>query len=193
MKRHTRLLMTITAMLMLAVTGCEEDENARLLEMADRHMKSQAEQNKQMTELQREVVKGSRQLVEADARSREEMIALQRDVQAERAEVGHQRDALEEDRRALAASRYLDPIVATAITNTGLILACLLPLVLCWYLLHRNPDDVDAAVNDILIEDFVTENPVLLPPRPARRTIEHRDEPAPSNDADARRIDNTNQ
>jgi hypothetical protein len=156
----------------LTAAGCEEDEERRSAEMAEKHLERQAEQNRQMAELHREVAEGTRRLVEADARTREEMVSLQRDVQAESAEVGRQRDMLERERRDLAARRYLDPIIAAAVTHTGLLLACLLPLVICWYLLHRRIEPADdQAVAEVLLEDLVTDRPLLLPPMVSTRAV----------------------
>ncbi|MEX0867427.1 MAG: hypothetical protein WD030_08710, partial [Pirellulales bacterium] len=119
---------------------------------------------RQMAELQREVAQGSRQLVEADAAARKEMVALQREVQAERTEVGQQRDALEGERREIAAQRQRDPIIAATITNLGLLLACLLPLLIALYLLCRpvEPAD-DREVAELLLTDLVSDKPLLLP------------------------------
>jgi hypothetical protein len=66
----------------------------------------------------------------------------------------------------------LDPIIAAAITNAGLLLACLLPLILCWYLLHRpvEPAD-DQAVAEVLLDDLVADRPLLLPRTQYVRTI----------------------
>ena len=164
MHHHKLILMPIAVLLTMTAIGCHEEENKRLAEMAERHLERQAEQNRQVTELQHEVAEASRRLVEADAQARQEMVTLQREVQAERGEVGRQRDLLEEERRDLAAQRRLDPIIAAAITNVGLLLICLLPLVLCWYLLHRRMEPVDdQAVAEVLLEDLVTDRPLLLP------------------------------
>jgi len=158
------VILLIAAMLLVTATGCEPSENQKLAEMAERHLDRQSEQNRQMNELQREVAQGSRQLVAADAKAREEMLTLQREVQAERAEVGRQRDALETERRDLAAKRRIDPILAAAITNLGLLLACLLPLVLCWYLLQRPTEAVeDHAMMEVLLDDIIADQPRFLP------------------------------
>jgi hypothetical protein len=135
-----------------------------MADMAERQLDRQAEQNHRMAELQKEVAEGAHDLVEADARAREEMVGVHRDLQAERSEVGHQRDALEQDRRDHAYQRHRDPIVAEAIAKTGLLLACVLPLILCWYLLHRRPEPVDdQAIAEVLLDDLVTERPLLRP------------------------------
>jgi hypothetical protein len=187
MQTHKLILMPIVAALMLTAIGCDEDENKRLAEMAERHLERQAEQSHQVTELQREVAEGSRRLVEADAQARQEMVTLQREVQAERSEVGWQRDLLEGERRELAAKRRLDPIVAAAITNIGLLLACLLPLVLCWYLLQRRVEPADdQAVAEVLLEDLVADRPLLLPRTDGIRAIGLRAERE-----DSRSLDNS--
>lgn len=174
MQTRTLLVIPIAAILMLTAIGCDENENKRLAEMAERHLDRQSEQNQRMSELQREVAEGSRRLVEADAKARKEMVALQREVQAERSEVGHQRDAMEDERRSLAATRRTDPIIATAITNIGLLAACLLPLVICWYLLHRRIDPADdQAVAEVLLEDLMTDTPLLLPRMEDQRGTAH--------------------
>jgi hypothetical protein len=187
MQTHKMILMPIVAALILTAIGCDEEENKRLAEMAERHIERQAEQNRQVTELQREVAEGSRRLVEADAQARQEMVTLQREVQAERSEVGRQRDLLEGERRDLAAKRRLDPIVAAAITNIGLLLACLLPLVLCWYLLQRRVEPADdQAVAEVLLEDLVSDRPLLLPLTDGVRAIGLRAERE-----DSRSLDNS--
>jgi hypothetical protein len=152
--------------------------------MAEKHLDRQAEQNRQMSELQRQVAEGANRLVEADAKAREDLVALQRELQADHAAVGHQRDQLEAERRELAAKRRLDPIVAAALSNVGLLLACVLPLALCWYLLHPRvqPAD-DQAIAEILLQDLVSDQPLLLPPMEANRAISIANEPSLSVDA----------
>ena len=152
----------------LLTAGCSSQDE-RLARFAERAAERQAEQNRRMAELQQEVAEGSRELVEADAQSRVEFTALHKDLQAERGEVGRQRDALEEERRDIAARRVTDPLVAAAVTDAGLLIACVLPLVLCWHLLRRSErdDPADALVAEVLLADLVAERPLLLaPPSP---------------------------
>lgn len=159
MQTHKLILVMIP---LLTAIGCN-DENRRLAEMAERHLERQAEQSRHVTDLQREVAEGSRRLVEADAKARQEFVALQREIQVSRSEVDQQRDLLAGERREMAAKRRMDPIVAAAIVNVGLILACLLPLVLCWLLLKSPvPLADDQAVAEVLLEDLVADRPLLL-------------------------------
>jgi hypothetical protein len=112
------------------------------------------------------VAEGSKRLVEADAQARTELTALQRDLQQSQAEVGHQRDQLETDRRDIASQRARDPIVASAIMNVGLIVACLLPLLLCIYIVRslRDHAETDTALAEILVQEMTGESTMLLPP-----------------------------
>ena len=161
----TPISLLIGLLLAPMTIGCDQNENKRLAEMAERCAECQAEQTRQMTELQHELLEGSRNLVEADAHSRQEMVGL---VQDERAKVDQQRDRLEGECRDLAAQRQRDPIIASAITNAALILACVLPLVVCWHLLARPIDPTDdQLVAEFLLEDLVANRPLL--PLPDKR------------------------
>jgi hypothetical protein len=167
--RRPRRLLTVLALL-LASAGCSSSDE-RLAEFAERASERQAEQNRRMADLQQEVAQGSRQLVEADAKARTEFTSLHKDLQAERSEVGRQRDSLEEERREIAAQRVTDPLVAAALMNAGLLLACVLPLVVCWQLLRRGDmEPADALVAEVLLTDLVAGQPLLLAP-PSQRLL----------------------
>ena len=149
-------------MAMLVTIGCANDDE-RLIEMAERHEQRQAEQNRRAMELQRETAEGARRLVEANAKAREEMATLQQAVQSEKTEVGRQRDELERERRAIASARRFDSLAATAITNTALLLACLLPLVLAWRLLRQADEPAsDQVIVETLLDDFSSVHPRLF-------------------------------
>ena len=96
--------------------------------------------------------------------ARKEALALQRDLQTEQATLGHQRDVLEEERRQLAGARHRDPIIAALSTDLGLILACLVPLALCGYLLRGlRRDSGDEELAELLTVELVSDTPTLLP------------------------------
>ena len=159
---NRRVPMILAAVLLCVLCGCEEDE---LTKAAHEAAKQSAEQQRQLAQMQAEVARGAGQLVEADAKARAELAALQRDLQQDQAEIGRQRDQLETDRRQIAEQRHRDPLIAAAITSIGLILACLLPLLLCWALLRRPPLDgeAEAALAEFLVQDLISDHPVLLP------------------------------
>lgn len=162
--KNTPLAVTVTvAILALMAAGCNSDQ--RLAEMASRSMEIQAKQNAQTAEMQNDISASARQLVEADAAARQETLAMQRELQKEYTTIGEQRDSLEDDRRQIASQRYLNPLIATAITQVGLALACVLPLVICWQLLKVNSDPADdQKVAEVLLNDLMTSEPVLLIP-----------------------------
>ncbi|MGA2619380.1 MAG: hypothetical protein ABSF26_17370 [Thermoguttaceae bacterium] len=148
-------ILTTFALLLLAMTGCNEDERA------------------QVNRSQAEVAEASRKLVEADAKARTETIAMQRDLQKGQDELGRQRDQLENDRRQYADQRNRDPILANTILDVGLILACLLPLVLCIFLVLglRDKSQTDSDLADVLVQEIVSEEPFLLPPPDRPRAL----------------------
>lgn len=152
----------LASLLLAALCGCEEDELAKAAREA---AKQSAEQQRQLAQMQADVARGASQLVESDSKARTELAALQRDLQQDQAEIGRQRDQLETDRRQIAEQRHRDPLIAAAITSIGLILACLLPLLLCWALLRRPPLDGEAeeALAEFLVQDLISDHPVLLP------------------------------
>jgi rubrerythrin len=165
-------LLLVTAILAIGpAIGCQSDD-ARIAKMAERQADREAEHTRQMAQLQQQVAEGSRRLVEADSEARKELTELQRDLRSDQATVGQQRDALEADRRQIAADRRWDSVVGPAITAAAILLACILPLVVCvmalWGL--RHPEQSSEVLSEILIEELVSERPRLLP-RPLPRSV----------------------
>ena len=172
-------LVILAAPLLAVLCGCEEDELAKAAREA---AKQSAEQQRQLAQMQADEARGANQLVEADAKARAELATLQRDLQQDQAALGRQRDELETDRRQIAEQRHRDPLIAAAITSIGLILAGVLPLLLCWALLRHPPLDgeAEAALADFLVQDLVSDHPVLLPAHSPHALLER-----PPCDADA--------
>jgi len=163
MEKQT-LLITLTLTLLIGVS-CSSDENTRVAELATQQLERQADQNRRMSELQQEVASGSRNLVEADANARQEIVTLQREIQTERSEIGHQRDQLEAERREIADSRNRDPIIAAAITRVAFVVISLLPLLICWLLLQQKVEPADKnEITELLLDDLVSAEPRLVPP-----------------------------
>ena len=163
MEKQT-LLITLTLILLIGVS-CSPDENSRVAELATQQLERQADQNRRMSELQQEVASGSRELVEADANARQEMVTLQREMQTERNEIGHQRDQLEAERREIADRRNRDPIIAAAITRVAFVVVSLLPLLICWLLLQQKVEPADKNdITELLLDDLVSSEPRLMPP-----------------------------
>ncbi len=176
--KHTLLLLS----LMMIGTGCRDD-SARVAQVAERALTQQAEQNAEMARLNRDVTETTQQLVEADAKARQDVLAAQRDIQTQQNGVNQQRDSLEQERRDIVARRHRDPLIAQAIGAVGLTFACLLPLLLAAYIIrtvNRDSDD-GSALSEMLIVEMTAEQPLLLPvsPRPVA-ALEH----APSHEGD---------
>ena len=162
MKRPFLTILATAAL--VTVTGCDQD--GRVARVAQEAAERQAEQNKELVRLNRETAEGTKRLVGADAETRKELASLQRDLQAAASEVGRQRDVLEADRRELDARRHRDSVVAAAIQSAALVVACVLPLVVAWYLLRSVRDEEDdPVVTEVLISELTTDRPRLLPPR----------------------------
>ena len=171
-------IVSLAALTIASLCGC--GDNARLARMAETAADRQADQNKEMVTLNREVAEGTKLLVEADANSREDFVALQRDIQTEQAEVGQQRDQLESERREIAGERLRESMLAPIIANLGPLLVCALVLVFCTWLVSGLQSDKGEGdvVAEILIEEIVAERPTRLPLRTSRQSIDNR-EPMP--------------
>jgi hypothetical protein len=66
-------------------------------------------------------------------------------------------------RQVIARQRHRDPLIAAAIVNTGVLLACIAPLLLAFWVLRNSWGEAAAGVDELLIHELTTENPVLLP------------------------------
>jgi hypothetical protein len=163
-KKIAILTMLVTNFL---TSGCETDDE-RLAKLATDSAERQARQSEILAKAHADLTQGARQLVESVGRSQESLVTVQQGLEQQQAEIGHQRDLLEKERQTIAAQRRTDPIIANALVQIGLLVACVLPLVICWYLL-TNPgaNDADRLVSEILIEDLTAKQPRLTAGPPA--------------------------
>ena len=178
MKTLVPLHKALFLMLLVIIAGCGDApdmRDQRLAEFARDTMQEQRLQNERMADQSGAVVEESRQLaetakvlVEHDAQSRREIIAAQTELTSQlhqqQAAVAAGRDRLEQDRQQIAEGRYWDPIIALTLESTGLAIACLLPLVICFLVIRQmhtqEPDH--AAVAELLIQEFSSDEPLLL-------------------------------
>jgi hypothetical protein len=166
-KMRNRFVASI--MLPVLIAGC--DEGQRLVEQAREADERQAEQNRQIAHQNHELAEATNKLIEADAKSREELVALERDLQAERAAVGRQRDALEAERKQMANQRRQESMWAECIGGAAALLACLLPLMLCWRLLAGWRDGgSDEALGELLAIELAGDSALPLLPAPNAQT-----------------------
>lgn len=172
MIKHRLTLLTLTASALIG--GCSEDQ--RLARMAQDSVEQQKSQNQEMTRLNREVAEGVKRLVESENEARQELTSLQRAIQGQQSDTSRQRDQLEMDRKQLAGERYRESLLALIVSHVGLLVVCALPLVLAGYLLHvwRCESQDDVAIGELLIEELVSEHPLLLPQASTALALSHR-------------------
>ncbi len=164
---------TTTALLLLIplmiLTGCRNEVDDRVLDFAQSTVEQQSQQTQQLTE-------ATQRLIEGDAKARAEVLALQqllvehdsdgrRELVALQASLDQQRAGLEQERRFLAAERVRAPLVAAALTDVALMLACALPLIVAICALRvasRESFDI-SSMNEFLVGELCEPSLGLLP------------------------------
>jgi hypothetical protein len=96
-RRLPALLAAMIPLTILTLSGCDDDP--RVVRVAREAADRQAQQNVEIAHQNREIAETTKRLVEADSQSRTELVAMQRDLQNQAAEVAKQRDALEAERQ----------------------------------------------------------------------------------------------
>jgi hypothetical protein len=141
---------------MVAVIGCDEDK--RVAEIAEQAAKRQAEQDLEMARLNREVAEGTKRLVDASAVATDKTLSMQQDLQ-------EQHNQLDSERQKLAAERNRESVLVPMLQTLGILIACSLPLVLCWKLLAGFSTDPEAdTICEILAEELAADRSPLFPP-----------------------------
>jgi preprotein translocase subunit SecF len=178
-RRTGRTLISAAMLTLMTTIGCgpaPDMRDQRLADLARQSAEQQTRQNEAMAKQSQAVVEESakvaeaaQQLVQSDAKARAEMIAAQErllsQLDQQRAAVDTGRDQLEQERKQIAQQRHRDPVIASSIQTVGLILAALLPLIICVYVIRMmsrtEPDD--AAVASLLVTELTADRPMLLP------------------------------
>jgi hypothetical protein len=196
--------MIVALLILVVAAGCSKPpdmRDQRLAEFAREAMTEQRKQNDRIADQSEAVVQESRQLaegakemVERDAEARRELVSAQRELNSQlneqRSAVDAGRDDLEQERRQIAKQRNRAPLVAAAIQNAGLIIACLLPLIVCVVVIRqmRSEEPDDAAVAQLLIQELTSDDPRLLPEPALRPALTHQsveESPAAHDGADS--------
>jgi hypothetical protein len=170
-------LMASIALAISFLSGCDEDK--RVAQVAQEAAERQAQQNQEMARQNQRIAEATKELVQADAQARQDLAATQGNLRADQAEVGKQRDQLETERKQIATERKWDQLLAPALVDFGILLAIVAVLGFCWYLLMglRHETITDQAVEEILVQELVSEHPQILPPayllRPALEHADH--------------------
>jgi hypothetical protein len=149
----------------VSFSGCREKDRYReVAEVATQAADRQAEQNREMARVQREVAEGTRRLVEADAQARKEIVVVHQQLQAERATLSDGHDALETERKQIAQERRTESLLIPTVKFIGVAAVALGVVLFCLALLFgaRSSEATDADVNELLIRELVSETPQLL-------------------------------
>lgn len=158
----------LVAGLMLA--GCSQDE--RLAEFAQQATHEQAQQNERVAEANRLVAESHERLIEADARSRTELVALQQDLRSDQAEVGRLRDELEVERREIVDERRTDSATGSGLVALAVMIACLSPLLLgaaALFGLFTEPKDTE--ISFVLADELARTQHEMLPSAPSTAAL----------------------
>lgn len=126
-----------------------------------------------MSELNKEVAGGTRELVAADAEARKEIVGVHRDLQAERTRLDTGWGAREKERQHIAAERRTESMLVPAIEVIGGLALVIVLLGFCWYALvaARRSNDSDARLNEVLICEILDEPPLIAHSRHFRNLL----------------------
>ena len=139
--------------LAMLISGCDDRATRIAREAADR----QAQQNSAMAELNKEVAAGGRQLVEADAEARKEIVGVHRDLQAERTRLDGGWSSLETERQRIASERRTESLLAPLMSSAGAVAIVAGLLGFCWYALvaSRTSGGGNADLDEILVGEIL--------------------------------------
>lgn len=183
---YRRLLNDLaTTLVALTLVGCDDRATRIATQAADR----QAQQNREMAQLNREVAAGASNLVTEEAKARQQVLEVHRELQQERSGLAAGWNKLEVERQQIARSRRTESALAAIVSGGGAMLAALLALALAWLVLYRGGGDgqaptptVCAEVVDALLSDrAVTPQ---LPFEPDRRQQANAADALPSHPED---------
>jgi hypothetical protein len=156
-----------TVLPLVATSSCSDERVAQVArEAADR----QAQQNTEMAQVNKEVAAGSHQLVQADAKARQEIVGVHRDLQAERGRLDSGWSELQADRKAIVSELRTESTFESVAKATGYLFLVATVLGFCWYALVRSQrgDGTDEQLNELLISEILPDHSHLLwPPEKA--------------------------
>jgi hypothetical protein len=145
MHRPTLRQLIPVALLIAMIGGCSSDD-----EMLRQSVRRQAEQNTQMARHTQQIVETSRELVSLQQN-------LEEGVQTERKSLDRQHEEMEAERQVIAHQRHRDPLIAAAIVNASLLLACIAPLLLAFWVLRHSWGQESSVVDELLIQELTTD------------------------------------
>ena len=131
--------------LCLMATGCPS-ESDRLADFAERATHEQANQNLEMTSLNKELVKPNQQ------------------IQTERKELNNKFSELDLERQQMSRQRRSGLVWAESFRFLATVLAAIMPLFLCAFLIWAATQNVSdqQLINEVLISELSSDNPRLI-------------------------------
>lgn len=157
---------------MTLMAGCDSRDE-RLQQLTRESLNRQAEQNRQIGLQSQQVAEATKQLIDAHAKGREELIGIQKEIQTERATVARQYESLHQehkqlatDQQALSRAQLREPLIANAIQSAAVLVAALVPLIVACYLLKAvaRDRDEDSENAELLVTELISDVPLSLPP-----------------------------
>jgi hypothetical protein len=157
LKTHAIVLVTMSQL--ISMVGCDD----RATQIAREGANRQAQQNTVITELNKEVTIGSRQLVEADAKARQSLIGVHHDLEAERVRLDQGWSRLEDERREISGERRTESmLVAIAKLGGGGIVA-LVSLALCWFVLVAlRTDNAPGELHEFVVGELLSDSRTFI-------------------------------
>lgn len=175
--RITWILFTVIPL--IAATSCN-DERDKTTQVAREAADRQAQQNTEMAQVSKEVAAGSHQLVEADAKARQEIVGVHRDLQAERSRLDSGWSELQKNRKELVAQLRTESALVAVSRATGYLFLVVAVLSFCWYVLFRvrHDDGTDARLNELLVSEILPNHSSMVTAT-EKTKLEQLDEPEP--------------
>lgn len=140
--------------LVLLLAGCGDERVVKVAREADDR---QAKQNEQIA-----------RVVNEETAFRQQAAKLQNDLRADQAVIAQQRDQLEIERKQLASQREWAAFYTPLLETIGVVAVVVAVLGYCSFVvvygLRRGGDH---EMNELLLDDLVSHQPVLLPRLPA--------------------------
>ncbi len=129
----------------LVIGGCGS-ESERLAGMAEQTVEMQSKQNSTI------------------AKTRQEFVELNRDIQSERKELNQGFRQLDQDRREVQQQRRSELAWAESIQFLAIVIAAAMPLLLCAYLIWaaNRPTRDPELVNEVLMHELVSQQPRFI-------------------------------
>lgn len=140
----------LTSPLILATMGCQTDAD-----LARQALRTQAEQNQAMAQLQREVAAGARELTAADADARRQSIKLHAQIQTERTRLSEGWNELYSQRDREALSQRTESLMAALIQGGSATAAGLFALAIVRSVLASPAGDDGTELAALLLEELL--------------------------------------